>query len=148
MKERKTIRSGMNSFVLLERNLGFPPLMVGCLFVCCCCCRCSSWSLHPTHYGTSSDSCSRSFFFFFLNRKLHLQINRELQRNQNIYISLEFIFFATTALVTKPRNCSRPFDNSSTKNKRKKLRERETQRERERNESMEEQNCEREEQLH
>jgi len=34
MKERKTIRSGMNSFVLLERNLGFPPLMVGCLFVC------------------------------------------------------------------------------------------------------------------
>jgi hypothetical protein len=34
MKERKTIRSGMNSFVLLERNLDFPPLMVGCLFVC------------------------------------------------------------------------------------------------------------------
>jgi heme/copper-type cytochrome/quinol oxidase subunit 3 len=34
MKERKTIRSGMNSFVLLERNLGFPPLMVGCLFIC------------------------------------------------------------------------------------------------------------------
>jgi hypothetical protein len=55
---------------------------------------------HPTHYGTSSDSCSclspspsSSSSFFFLNRKLHLQINRELQRNKKKYIYPLSYFF-------------------------------------------------------
>ncbi len=127
--------------------------LVVCLFVCCSCCRCSSWSPHPTPPTMEPPQILVLVLLLLLLLLLLLPssstvscIYRSTENCSGIqkYISLEFSFFATTALVTKARNSSQPFDNSSTKNKR---------RERER-ESMEEHNSERErerereEQLH